>query len=82
MPLRAVACTPSAVTSAHVPGCKASLMTKPGVSEAEKLAPPTGNHGEGGDAEGREAVTKSYDFLLAPDNLVIRSHLWEHLSPT
>lgn len=69
-PLRAIACTPSTVTSAHIPGCKASLVTKPGVSEAGKLAPPTGNHGEGGDAEGRGTVTKSYDFLLTPDSQV------------
>lgn len=53
MPLRAVACTPSPVTFVPISGHKANLMTKPGVSEVEKLVPTTRKHGQGQGREGR-----------------------------
>ena len=47
MPPRAVACTPSTVTFVCISGRKASLMTKSGVSEVEKLVPTARKHGRG-----------------------------------
>ena len=76
MPLRAVACTPSTVTSVPISGRKATLMTKPGVSEVEKLAPTTGKLGKGRGREGRQE--QSHDYLT-PGSLVIMCLLQEYV---
>ena len=76
MPLRAVACTPSTDTSVPISGRKATLMTKPGVSEVEKLAPTTGKLGKGRGREGR--LKQSHDYLT-PGSLVIMCLLQEYV---
>lgn len=76
MPLRAVACTPSTATSVPISGRKATLMTKPGVSEVETLAPTKGKFGKGRGREGR--LKQPHDYLT-PGNLVIMCLLQEHV---